>query len=96
MPRYHRLKDIAAEMDLCPRQVRRWWKKLNVPPTVPSQPHHKWSERDKDTLLRRWRDYWRERQKAIDRLKKRRASGAQLSKAELSMIGTFQSSTRRG
>jgi hypothetical protein len=52
------IKDIAREMELSPKTVKRWCKLLNVPPTVPGHASNRWSERDARRLIRLWRDYW--------------------------------------
>lgn len=93
---FYHLKDLANEMGLHPRQVKRWTKKLKVPPTVPSQPAHKWSRADKDRLIRLWRQYWLDRQANVKRLVARKLKGESLSKKELSQIGTFYCSNHRG
>ena len=51
-------KDLAAEMALHPRTVKRWWKKLGVPPTVAAHGCHRWSEAAAALLVQRWADYW--------------------------------------
>ena len=52
------LKDLANEMQLHPRTVKRWWKKLGVPPTVQGHGSHRWDETDAGRLLKAWHDYW--------------------------------------
>lgn len=52
-------KDLAAEMLLHPRTVKRWWRKLNVPPDACSgNACHRWTEAGKARLMRAWRDWW--------------------------------------
>lgn len=51
-------KDIAREMNFHPRTVKRWWKRLNVPPLIRGNSCHRWTRRQVNTLLRRWRKYW--------------------------------------
>ena len=52
---------LASEMQLTPRTFKRWWKKLNVPPTVPGHASHRWSDQDAALLLKRWEQYWKKR-----------------------------------
>jgi hypothetical protein len=59
--RFVRLKDLAAQMDLHPRTVKDWWRRLKVPPTIRGQACHRWSPKDADKLLKRWRSYWRKK-----------------------------------
>lgn len=53
------VKDLAREMQLTPRSVRRWSALLNVPPTVPANSSARYSDRDAARLLSKWRSYWR-------------------------------------
>lgn len=55
------LKDLAQKTQLHPRTVKRWWKKLRVPPTVPGVASHRWSEHDANLFLKRWAAYWQKR-----------------------------------
>lgn len=50
-------KDLANVMLLHVRTVKRWWKKLNVPPFVSRNGCHRWTYRQAITLLNRWRKY---------------------------------------
>lgn len=57
MSQYLCLKDIANAMQLSVRSARRWWKRLDVPPTVSGNTANRWSERDASLLLRRWEQF---------------------------------------
>lgn len=48
------MKDLAQIMELHPRSVRRWWRKLKVPPTVEAHHCNRWSPADAKKLLDRW------------------------------------------
>lgn len=48
------LKDLARIMGLHPRSVKRWWKRLKVPPTVERNCCHRWSAEDANKFLERW------------------------------------------
>jgi hypothetical protein len=48
------IKDLARAMGLSVRSVKRWWKKLGVPPTVPGHACHRWSLPDADKLIATW------------------------------------------
>ena len=50
-------KDIACAMLLHPRTVKRWWRRLNVPPLVSVNGCHRWTFRQCVTLLNRWAKY---------------------------------------
>ena len=52
------LKDLAVAMQLHPRTVKRWWKLLNVKPSVAGNGCHRWTERRAKLLLKRWSAYW--------------------------------------
>lgn len=56
--KYYTTKDLAAEMLLHPRTVKKWWRKLRVPPSVGVHRCHRWTERKANLLLKRWQDYW--------------------------------------
>jgi len=94
MSKHYVLKDLANEMGLHPRQVRRWCAKLKVPPSVPSQPSNKWDEAARRRLLTRWRTYWERQRASVARLMRRRAAGARLSRKQLSQIATFHQAPR--
>ena len=53
--------DLANEMQLTSRSFRSWWKKLDVPPTVPGHASHRWSDKDAEKLLKKWGQYWKKR-----------------------------------
>lgn len=53
------LKGLAVELQLHPRTVKRWWKRLGVPPTIPGHASHRWSERDAERFKRRLAEYWK-------------------------------------
>ena len=55
------LKDLAREMQLSPRSVKRWCKVLGVPPTVPGHASHRWTRGDAQKLFERWKAYWQQR-----------------------------------
>jgi hypothetical protein len=48
------LKDLAQSMKLSPRSVKRWWKRLGVPPSVAVNACHRWTQEDADKLIARW------------------------------------------
>ncbi len=50
-------KDIAREMGLHTRTVKRWWKRLAVPPFIAGNSCHRWTRPQFNTLLRRWRKH---------------------------------------
>ena len=55
------LKDLAQRLQLHPRTVKRWWQRLNVPPTIPAHACHRWSEKDAKRLERACAEYWKKR-----------------------------------
>jgi hypothetical protein len=57
MSHYVTQKDLAVAMQLHPRTVRRWYKRLKVPPTVPGQACNRWTEADADKLLAKWKKW---------------------------------------
>jgi hypothetical protein len=50
-------KDLACAMLCHPRTVKRWWKKLNVPPFAGKHGAHRWTYRQCLTLINRWKSY---------------------------------------
>lgn len=47
-------KDIAQEMQVDPRTVKRWWKKYRVPPDACTANRcHRWTEAAKEKLLKK-------------------------------------------
>jgi len=48
------VKELAQLMGLHPVSVKRWWKRLDVPPTVQIHHCHRWSPEDAQKLLDRW------------------------------------------
>lgn len=52
------LKDLASEMQLHPRSVKRIYKELHVPPTIPGHAAHRWTVEDAERLLRAWAAHW--------------------------------------
>ncbi len=58
-------KDLAAEMDLHPRTLRKWWRRLKVPPTIPAHADNKWSRADAEELKRRWKKCWQKKKRAL-------------------------------
>jgi hypothetical protein len=63
MERFVCLKDLASAMELDVRSVKRWARRLEVPPTVPGHSSHRWSTTDADRFLQRWKAYWRKKGK---------------------------------
>jgi len=57
------LKDLASRMQLSPRSVRRWWKILDAPPTIPGHSSHRWTEQAAERFVKKWRAYWLKRNK---------------------------------
>ena len=52
-------KDLAAEMLLHPRTVKRWWRRLDVPPDACNgNGCHRWTEAGAARLFKAWRAYW--------------------------------------
>ncbi len=52
-------KDLAAAMLLHPRTVKRWWKRLDVPPDAcQGNGCHRWTAAGAARLFKAWRDYW--------------------------------------
>lgn len=52
-------KDLARELQLHPRTVKRWWKKLGVPPDeCNGNGCHRWSPEAVALLKRKWREWW--------------------------------------
>ena len=50
---FYTVKDLAAELLLHPRTVKRWWRKLQCPPDAcAANGLHRWSERGKARLLK--------------------------------------------
>jgi hypothetical protein len=45
-------------MDIHPRTVKRWWRRLRVPPDVRGHCSHRWTPERAGLLLRRWQAYW--------------------------------------
>ena len=58
-------KDLASAMGVSTKTVKRWWKRLGVPPTVPGVATHRWSAADAQRLLKGWRDTWRKRKRTM-------------------------------
>jgi hypothetical protein len=55
-------KDLAREMSLHPRTVKRWWKVLKVKPDAcAGNGCHRWTPAAYARLLRKWRGYWAKR-----------------------------------
>ena len=55
-------KDLAREMGLHPRTVKRWWKRLKVrPDACAGNSCHRWTPAAYAKLLQRWRAYWAKR-----------------------------------
>lgn len=53
------VKDFAREMGIAPRWVRRWWKKLGVPPDrCARNACHRWSPKAARKLMTKWRGSW--------------------------------------
>ena len=52
------IKDLARKMQLTPKSVIRWARRLNVPPTIPGYASHRWSEADASKLLKAWEKFW--------------------------------------
>jgi hypothetical protein len=50
-------KSLAVEMNCHPRTVKRWWKKLNVPPDVIGHGINRWYLRNARKLIARWKKY---------------------------------------
>lgn len=52
-------KDLAVELQLHPRTVKRWWKKLGVPPDAcTGNGCHRWTPEAVASLKRKWREWW--------------------------------------
>jgi hypothetical protein len=49
------LKDLARELGISTRSVRRLWRRVGVPPTIRQRACHRWSRPDADKLIARWR-----------------------------------------
>ncbi|MEI6075544.1 MAG: hypothetical protein WCS94_08230 [Verrucomicrobiota bacterium] len=50
---FYTVKDLAAELLLHPRTVKRWWRKLQCPPDAcAASGLHRWSERGRARLLK--------------------------------------------
>jgi hypothetical protein len=59
---YWTTKDLALETGLHVRTVKRWWKKLEVPPDgCEGHACHRWTDAGKALFLKRWRQWWRMR-----------------------------------
>lgn len=56
--RLWRIKDLALAMDVHPRTVKRWWRRLGVPPDVRGHASHRWTPASAQKLLTRWQAYW--------------------------------------
>lgn len=57
-------KDLAREMGLHPRTVKRWWKRLKVKPDAcAGNSCHRWTPAAYAKLLKRWQAYWEKRGK---------------------------------
>lgn len=55
-------KDLAREMGLHPRTVKRWWRLLRVPPDAcAGNGCHRWTPRAGKRLLKKWRAHWLKR-----------------------------------
>lgn len=54
---FHTLKDLAREMQLHPRTVRKLTRVLGVPATVPGHACNRWSDLDRLLLLERWKQF---------------------------------------
>lgn len=55
-------KDLAREMGLHPRTVKRWWRKLKVKPDAcAGNGCHRWTPTGSAKLLKRWKAYWLKR-----------------------------------
>jgi len=61
--KFRTLKDLSELMQLHPRQVKRWWLRLDVPPTIAGHASHRWSAADAQLLLDRWAEHWEKRRK---------------------------------
>lgn len=55
MPQYRCLKEIASELGLATRSMRRWVKRLNVPPDIKAGPDL-WSEKSVRALYRKLKE----------------------------------------
>lgn len=54
-------KDLARFMVLHTNSVKKWWKKLGVPPDAcEGNALHRWSWRAVKRLLTRWRNHWKQ------------------------------------
>ena len=55
-------KDIARDLALHPRPVKRWWKRLQVQPDAcAGHSCHRWTPAAYAQLLQRWQAYWAKR-----------------------------------
>lgn len=55
-------KDLARELSLHPRTVKRWWKRLKVPPDAcAGTACHRWTPKAYNRLMKKWRMYWAKR-----------------------------------
>lgn len=52
MDQYVGTKDIARELGLSVRSIKRWWQRLGMKPTIPAHACHRWSPRDRKKLIR--------------------------------------------
>ena len=55
-------KDLAREMGLHPRTVKKWWKRLKVKPDAcAGNGCHRWTPAAYARLRKRWRAWWAKR-----------------------------------
>jgi hypothetical protein len=50
-------KDLATVMLMHEKTVKRWWRKLNVPPLIAGNRSHRWTQRQATRLIERWQKY---------------------------------------
>lgn len=54
------IKDIAQALNLSARQVKRWAKRVGVPPTIEGYAPHRWSQADFERLVKEIKAYGKE------------------------------------
>ena len=63
-------KDLAQLMQLHARTVKRWWKKLGVPPDACNgNGCHRWTPEAVEKLLTGWKHYWASRDRSPEVVK---------------------------
>jgi hypothetical protein len=83
-PVFWTVKDLAVEMDIHPRNVKRWVKRIGIQPDLPGHGPHRWREATARRIIHAFTEFYR-RDGTTPQIRKAKISGKFTDTAQLDL-----------